>query len=370
MSIRVRNNGLQIDVSLTTDGQKIRYRETFHGKMAAATIREAVIKAALMEGKDPSAQNDNSKAGRKKSKKSKKKSKVDTRQELPLEATLESVWGRYWKGNGQEVAVRSHMRQAVDFFGPDTCIRTIKTVEIDEYIDAMRGRGLAPSTIHGRCAALSKMFRHCVNRGLLKEMPFFDMPPVGDNSRHRFLSLEEEQELLTIMRVDWDSGFKTQRSDRIEGSIYVSLFEFLLDTGVRPIEARDVKMKNLNGRLLTLIHTKNTVRRTVPLTVRALAALKRLAEHFGDEPLAWATASRITRGWNFARDQMGLAGDKDFVPYCLRHTCATRLYDKTRDLLLTKEWLGHKTIQITLRYAQLQPDDLEKACDLMQAQAA
>ncbi len=58
MSIRVRNNGLQIDVSLTTDGQKIRYRETFHGKMAAATIREAVIKAALMEGKEPSAQNE------------------------------------------------------------------------------------------------------------------------------------------------------------------------------------------------------------------------------------------------------------------------------------------------------------------------
>jgi site-specific recombinase XerD len=364
MAIRTRSGGLQLDVSHTVNGEKIRHREAFHGTMAEAVIREAVIKAALMVGDDPAVNTSKATKHSKTKKKSKKKAA------LPLESTLETVWAKYWKGKGQAVSVRSHMRAAVDFFGPETCIRKITTSDIDGYIEHMALRDLSPSTINGRCAALSKMFRHCKRRKLIKDTPYFDKPSVGDNSRDRFLSIDEEKELLSIMRQDWDHSFKTKRRERIAGTHYADLFEFLIDTGIRPIEARHIHVKNLNGRNLKLVHTKNDERRVVPLTCRAEQAMKRLQTEFGDEPFAWADPSRIARGWNFARREMGFNKDPEFVPYSMRHTCATRLYDVTRDLLVVREWMGHKSLQITLRYAKLQPDDLTKACDRMQESLA
>lgn len=363
MAIRTRSGGLQIDVSVTTGGVKIRHRETFHGTHDQAIIREAMVKAALKRGDEPEPYDPEPASGKKKKTKKKKKP-------LPLEQTFEVVWEKYWRDGGQALTVRSHMRAAVEFFGGDTCIRKISTAEIDNYIEDMKLRGLSASTINGRCAALSKMFRHCRRRKLIKDVPYFDKPTVGDNSRDRYLTVDEERELLSILRDDWDSGFKTKRADRIAGRFYADLFEFLIDTGIRPIEARHIHVKNLTGNLLRLHRTKNDEKRVIPLTQRALAAMTRLHQEFGDEPFAWADSSRINRGWNYARKEMGLMKDPEFVPYCMRHTCATRVYDKTRDLLLVKSWLGHKTIQMTIRYAKLQPDDLQKACSLLETEAA
>jgi len=47
--------------------------------------------------------------------------------------------------------------------------------------------------------------------------------------------------------------------------------------------------------------------------------------------------------------------------HALRHTTATRLIDKGIDLYTVKEWLGHSTIQVTERYAHLNPDKLAMA---------
>jgi integrase len=40
--------------------------------------------------------------------------------------------------------------------------------------------------------------------------------------------------------------------------------------------------------------------------------------------------------------------------HCLRHTSFSRLYAATKDLLLVKEWAGHKSIQSTLVYMTLE----------------
>ncbi|MBO6631600.1 MAG: tyrosine-type recombinase/integrase, partial [Psychroserpens sp.] len=42
----------------------------------------------------------------------------------------------------------------------------------------------------------------------------------------------------------------------------------------------------------------------------------------------------------------------------LRHTCASRLVQAGIDLRRVQTFLGHQTIQMTLRYAHLATDDL------------
>lgn len=113
--------------------------------------------------------------------------------------------------------------------------------------------------------------------------------------------------------------------------------------------------------------TKSGKSRTIPLTHCALAAITELLATEGDSPFEWATPSAMRHAWDWARARMNLTNDPGFIPYVLRHSCATRLYDKTRDLMLVQRWMGHTDIKMTLRYAKLQPGDLEKARDLISA---
>ena len=66
------------------------------------------------------------------------------------------------------------------------------------------------------------------------------------------------------------------------------------------------------------------------------------------------------------RSLLGHADDKEFVPHLCRHTCASRLVQKGVPLKVVQEWMGHKSIQVTLRYAKLQPDQLFEALETME----
>jgi integrase len=52
-------------------------------------------------------------------------------------------------------------------------------------------------------------------------------------------------------------------------------------------------------------------------------------------------------------DAVEEAGIRDFTWYCLRHTFASRLVMGGVDLRTVAELMGHKTIQMTMRYAHL-----------------
>jgi site-specific recombinase XerD len=64
---------------------------------------------------------------------------------------------------------------------------------------------------------------------------------------------------------------------------------------------------------------------------------------------------------------MGLIGDLEFVIHSLRHTCASRLVNAGVDLYVVCKWLGHSSIQITERYAHLNPDKLVHAVEVLEA---
>jgi integrase len=69
--------------------------------------------------------------------------------------------------------------------------------------------------------------------------------------------------------------------------------------------------------------------------------------------------------WDWTRKEMGFSDDPEFVLHALRHTIATRLIDKGIDLYTVKEWLGHSTIQVTERYAHLNPVKLAHAANVL-----
>ena len=71
--------------------------------------------------------------------------------------------------------------------------------------------------------------------------------------------------------------------------------------------------------------------------------------------------------WDRARVQLGYANDKHFVPYICRHTCASRLVQRGVPINVVKEWMGHRSIQMTMRYAHLAPANLKAAASVLEA---
>ena len=58
---------------------------------------------------------------------------------------------------------------------------------------------------------------------------------------------------------------------------------------------------------------------------------------------------------------MSLMDDSHFVPHICRHTFASRLVQRGVGITVVQQLCGHKTLEITLRYAHLAPSNLDEA---------
>jgi integrase len=100
------------------------------------------------------------------------------------------------------------------------------------------------------------------------------------------------------------------------------------------------------------------------MTKRVASVLKRRSEGNASKPFN-LTPYQSDKAWAWAREQMGLKNDTEFIIHALRHTCASRLVNAGVDLYVVKEWLGHSSIQVTERYAHLAPRKLAHAATIL-----
>jgi integrase len=101
------------------------------------------------------------------------------------------------------------------------------------------------------------------------------------------------------------------------------------------------------------------------MTKRVAAILKKRQEDKRQKPFN-LTIYQSDKAWAWARKQIGLKDDNEFIIHALRHTCASRLVNKGIDLYVVKEWLGHSSIQVTERYAHLSPRKLKEAVEVLE----
>ena len=65
---------------------------------------------------------------------------------------------------------------------------------------------------------------------------------------------------------------------------------------------------------------------------------------------------RLLKGRHWFEPAIREAGVKNFTWHCLRHMFASRLVMAGVDLRTVQQLMGHKTIQMTVRYAHLAPE--------------
>ena len=221
-------------------------------------------------------------------------------------------------------------------------------------IDALRmecrKRGNRNSTINRKLACLGKLLRKHHRDGHIDRLPDLSKYPER-NGRIRFLSYQEEQMLFDCIDcLDPHHG---------------NLARFLVNTGARVGEALGLRWSDVTTGSATFWETKANTPRTVPLTQAAASVLESERGQRPIGPFADIRYPRFRATWLKAKKKAGLAQDPQVVPHILRHTCASRLAQNGVDIKRIQEFLGHRTLAMTMRYAHLAPKHLQVCAEAL-----
>ena len=324
MSIKQRGNGWQVYVR----SGDTRYRKTFSTK-EEATVQEALVRQAVALGKPIPEGNRTTSAP-------------------TLTEAARKCFELHWRGGKSERGTLQYIRQLEEWFGKHRIVADITTDKIDEFILSEKQRGSSNATINRKLAALSKILRNQHESGKLPSMPVFHRQREGKN-RVRWLTKSEEQAIIDTMLL-WG------QPDLLDA------FIVSIDTGMRKGELLKLKATDVDREGVYIGDTKNGEPRLVPLTKRAREVLERRASEKSTRlfPYAYDWDRSV---WERIRNHLEL---DDVVWHTLRHTTCSRLVQGGLPLTHVKEWMGHRAIQTTMRYAHLAPKHLKQGVSLLE----
>ena len=324
MPVRQRGNSWQVDVRK----KGIRFRHSYQTE-DQANVMLAKVEEAISLGKalpDPEDCNDG--------------------KAMTIAALLRKAGEKYWSDSKHGACTLRAIDTMIEFIGDNRPLKTLNTELIDDLITHWRSHGNSNGTINRKLSIISKATKYAEQRDWIYRKPHIDWQKEG-KGRMRFVSEEEEKVMYRLL-----TQFNLHDTR--------DTLMFLIDTGMRVGELHNVSLAELNDNKLTIWKTKNGNPRTIVLTHRAKDIFVRR-----DGKLGMPT-HRLMSHWNKVKCAMGFEADSQFVPHCLRHTCASRLVQRGVPLLVVKEWLGHVNLTMTLRYAHLCPTNMEDAVKVLE----
>lgn len=265
-----------------------------------------------------------------------------------LRDAIEEVYRVKWQ-HGKD-GMRSYRRACnlMDLVG-NLALGMITEQVVNVLMGKLHVQGAAPATVNRYLTSLKTILKH------YKQDASFIKLRKEPKGRIRTLSREEEAEVVSLLTLN-QSGRRSYHPEVGE------LVMVLVDTGMRLSEALNLRYKDIDFQtgLLSIWVNKSDRPRSLPMTSRVRRILESRMETNPVKPFS-IKAHQAETAWRWARKEMGLERDNQFVIHALRHTCASRLIAGGVDLYVVKEWLGHSSIQVTERYAHLSPTKLAEA---------
>ena len=229
------------------------------------------------------------------------------------------------------------------FAGPDATVRdSLTTDRVIEFKAYRLGAGAKRETVNNDLGAVSILVTYALRQGWIDERPVIKRFP--SKIRIRYLEPEQVGLYLAALR----PAFQTQML-------------LLLTTGMRlgeseAIRVCDVKFGSDGCRVLLPVGKTEASLRPVFVPHGTAEMLKeRIREHqlSGTDHLFTIRRRSVQAEHTRTRKLVGIEG---YTIHDHRHTAAVHLARAGMPLGLLKAQLGHKTIQMTMRYAQFHPD--------------
>jgi len=211
---------------------------------------------------------------------------------------------------------------------------------------------IAPATVNRELACLKSIFNKAIQWKKATENPVRQVQMLRENNeRRRYLQEEEFKKLIDACP-----------------TCIKPIVILALNTGMRKGEILNLKWVDidLQQRIAYLLDTKNGERREVFLNEVAVDTLRKLTHHATSEYVfckAGGLKYNDIRG--YFETALKKCGILDFKFHDLRHSFASHLVMSGVDLKTVQELLGHKTMEMTLRYSHLSPDHKKRAVEVL-----
>ncbi|MGR3723451.1 tyrosine recombinase [Abyssibius alkaniclasticus] len=249
-----------------------------------------------------------------------------------------------------------------------TTLAGASRADIEGYLSALTGNGLAPSTRARRLSSIRQFYRFVFQEGWRGDNPAGELRGPGASTLlPKTLSLVEVEALLAAARRYGRSAHERARN--------TCLFELLYATGMRVSELVALPEAAARGNpAMLLVRGKGGRERMVPLSPPAQAALAewlvardaQLAEkHQKSRALfpSRAKAGHFTRvGFFLLLKDVALAAGlnpEKLSPHTLRHAFATHLLANGADLRSIQMLLGHADVSTTEIYTHVLDETLK-----------
>lgn len=261
------------------------------------------------------------------------------------------TWSLRWKHDKHPETHDFHTRVLFRTIDPRTPVDEIDLEMIEEAVLEWDDDEASNGTINRRLQHLNTMLKMAFERGWIMKVP--KMPKRKEN-KHRIRWMTDAEEAKV-----------TAMAHKLG---YVDLRDFIVvacDTGFRRGELLSFESADFFNGQLHLHHgsTKNDDARSVPATDRVRAILQ--SRSHLQHPFGMLSPQTLRRQWLKLKSALGYDKDEQFVVHMLRHTCASRLVQRGVPLAVVQQWMGHKEIQTTMRYAHLGPDSLMNALKVL-----
>lgn len=241
-------------------------------------------------------------------------------------------------------------------------VHTATSADVEAFVQSLRARGLAATTVARRFAALRMYHRWMLDEGERRDDPCALVDGVRVPAGLPKALSEEAVERL-IASVTGDDSFA--RRDR-------ALLEFLYATGARISEVCGLSMSDLDmDDSLARLLGKGNKERIVPFGSGAHRALRDWFDEGGRPrlvPTRWRSrddadavflgvrGTRLSRqaAFGIVRKWATVAGIREHLsPHVLRHSCATHMLVHGADLRVVQELLGHSSVSTTQVYTRV-----------------
>lgn len=254
-------------------------------------------------------------------------------------------------------------------------LKDVSSDELQNFISELIESGLSYSAVKKTYDILNGCLQHAALKGDIQRNPMLlvqsPSPSTFELKQIRALTQEEEHTLFNELQKTWTTGNPKYS--------YKDAFIIMVNTGLREGElvaldwddidfenrtirvnktAISVKDRSASGKLTGKCHQEiqytpktKSGNRVVPINIRALAALERIHEANSNSMSVLSTETKARPMVNVLYKQLKRAADRCGIygisPHTLRHTFATRLFEKGANVKDVSVILGHSSVNIT-----------------------
>lgn len=244
----------------------------------------------------------------------------------------------------------------------DYSMKDISPLMLEKLKRDLLKKGLSPTTVHQVLALIRAIYRKSVGWGLYKgQIPTESIKfPKHDNKRLRFLSHNEADRLLEALK---------EKSQQVYNQSLLALFCGLRFSEIANLTWADIDLPN---EIIQIRDAKGGSRQSymTESIIEMLKSLQNNKKHRQNDLIFpdknGNRQAHISRSfWKTVKELSFNKGvtDKRYNVcfHTLRHTFASWLAIQGTSLYEIKELLGHKSIEMTERYAHLIPSIKQKA---------